>query len=99
MSKAFIFLFSHLMYIFHRLFCRHLFPPPSPIFAGGANGSYVRGVSVCHDGRHVASVADDMYARFWDIYNPSSPVIVASINYALCCSYSPDGAVLAVGLV
>ena len=34
-------------------------PPPSPIFAGGANGSYVRGVTFCHDGRHIASVADD----------------------------------------
>ena len=42
-------------------FCRHLYPPPSPIYAGGANGSYVRGVSFCHDGRHIASVADDGY--------------------------------------
>ena len=42
-------------------FYRHLYPPPSPIYAGGANGSYVRGVSFCHDGRHIASVADDGY--------------------------------------
>lgn len=38
---------------------RHLFPPPSPIFAGGANDRWVRSVSFCADGRHLASVADD----------------------------------------
>jgi len=31
------------------------------IFAGGANGSYVRSVSFCHDGRHVATACDDGY--------------------------------------
>jgi len=39
----------------------HLFPPPSPIFAGGANDRWVRSVSFCHDGRHIASIADDRY--------------------------------------
>lgn len=37
----------------------HLFPPPSPIFAGGANDRWVRSVSFCPDGRHIASVTDD----------------------------------------
>jgi len=39
--------------------CRHCTPPLSLIFAGGANGSYVRSVSFCHDGHHVATVCDD----------------------------------------
>lgn len=77
----------------------HLFPSPSPIFAGGSNGSYVRSVSFCHDGRHVATVADDSYLRFWDLLDEDSelPVQVAQVPNALCCSYSSDGAVLAVG--
>lgn len=37
----------------------HLFPPPSPIFAGGANDRWVRSVSFCPDGQHIASVTDD----------------------------------------
>ena len=41
--------------------CRHVSPPLSLIFAGGTNGSYVRSVSFCHDGRHVATVCDDGY--------------------------------------
>ena len=41
---------------------RHCTPPLSMIFAGGANGSYVRSLSFCHDGRHVATVCDDGYS-------------------------------------
>lgn len=37
----------------------HLFPSPTPIFAGGANDRWVRAVSFSHDGLHVASLADD----------------------------------------
>ncbi|OXB59646.1 hypothetical protein ASZ78_016537 [Callipepla squamata] len=37
----------------------HLFPPPTPIFAGGANDRWVRSVSFSHDGLHIASLADD----------------------------------------
>ena len=40
-------------------FFRHMYPTPSPIFAGGANGSYVRAVSFSHDARHIATVCDD----------------------------------------
>ena len=42
--------------------CRHCTPPLSLIFAGGANGSYVRSVSFCCDGRHVATACDDGYS-------------------------------------
>ncbi|XP_037329128.2 WD repeat and SOCS box-containing protein 1 isoform X2 [Pungitius pungitius] len=37
----------------------HLFPRPSPIFAGGANDRWVRSVSFSPDGRHIASITDD----------------------------------------
>ncbi|KAG7235170.1 hypothetical protein INR49_003156 [Caranx melampygus] len=48
----------------------HLFPPPSPIFAGGANDRWVRSVSFCPDGRHIASITDDRTrdggVHFWE---------------------------------
>ncbi|ELT87622.1 hypothetical protein CAPTEDRAFT_179895 [Capitella teleta] len=75
----------------------HMHPPPSPIFAGGANGAYVRGVSFSHDGHHIATVADDAYVRFWNFSYPGCPEQVAPLQNGLCCSFSPDGAVLAVG--
>ena len=61
---------SYLYGIFHyirkqyfKMFCKffysHLYPPPRPIFAGGANEHYVRGVSFSRDGLHLCSVADD----------------------------------------
>jgi WD repeat/SOCS box-containing protein 1 len=75
----------------------HMHPPPSPIFAGGANGAYVRGVSFSHDGHHIATVADDSYIRFWNLFNGECPEQVAAMQNALCCSFSPDGAALAVG--
>ncbi|XP_074640892.1 WD repeat and SOCS box-containing protein 1-like [Tubulanus polymorphus] len=77
---------------------RHLFPPPTFIFAGGANDTYVRSVSFSHDGMHVASVADDRYVRFWRILDGEGPPEqITVVPDALCCSYSPDGTVLAVG--
>lgn len=80
------------------LFLEHCTPPLSLIFAGGANGSYVRSVSFCHDGRHVATACDDGYVRFWDAFGQDSCVVQASaIAGGLVCSYSPDGAILAVG--
>jgi len=75
----------------------HMHPPPSPIFAGGANGAYVRGVTFSHDGRHLASVADDGYVRFWDLFHEYVPEQVSQVSNVLCANYSPDGAVLAVG--
>ncbi|KAJ1185404.1 hypothetical protein NDU88_002197 [Pleurodeles waltl] len=74
----------------------HLFPPPSPIFAGGANGHWVKSVSFCHDGTHIASLADDQILRFWRI-DEAHPVEVAPVSKGLCCAFSTDGSVLAAG--
>lgn len=75
---------------------RHLFPPPTPIFAGGANDRWVRSVSFSHDGLHIASLADDKMVRFWRI-DEEYPVQVAPLNNGLCCTFSTDGSVLAAG--
>ncbi|KAG8224056.1 hypothetical protein J437_LFUL001133 [Ladona fulva] len=37
----------------------HLFPPPRPIFASGANGAWVRGISISRDGNYLSTIADD----------------------------------------
>uniref|UniRef100_A0A5F8H6T8 WD repeat and SOCS box-containing protein 1 n=1 Tax=Monodelphis domestica TaxID=13616 RepID=A0A5F8H6T8_MONDO len=76
--------------------CRHLFPPPTPIFAGGANDGWVRALSFSHDGLHVASLADDKMVRFWRI-DEDFPVQVATLSNGLCCAFSTDGSVLAAG--
>ncbi|XP_023678972.1 WD repeat and SOCS box-containing protein 1 isoform X1 [Paramormyrops kingsleyae] len=74
----------------------HLFPPPSPIFAGGANDQWVRSVAFCHDGLHVASVTDDRLVRFWNIAE-ASPQAISPLTNGLCCAFSTDGSVLAAG--
>ncbi|XP_048412753.2 WD repeat and SOCS box-containing protein 1 isoform X1 [Stegostoma tigrinum] len=74
----------------------HLFPPPTPIFAGGANDRWVKSVAFCHDGLHIASVADDKMVRFWRI-DKDCPAEVAPLSNGLCCAFSPDGSVLATG--
>ncbi|XP_069470712.1 WD repeat and SOCS box-containing protein 1 [Ambystoma mexicanum] len=74
----------------------HLFPPPSPIFAGGSNGHWVKSVSFSHDGMHIASLADDQMLRFWRI-DETRPVEVAPLSNGLCCAFSTDGSVVAAG--
>ncbi|XP_064206094.1 WD repeat and SOCS box-containing protein 1-like [Anguilla rostrata] len=74
----------------------HLFPPPSPIFAGGANDRWVRSVAFCQDGLHVASVADDRLMRIWSL-EEKAPQAVAPLSSGLCCAFSTDGTVLAAG--
>ncbi|CAL9684653.1 unnamed protein product [Knipowitschia caucasica] len=74
----------------------HLFPPPSPIFAGGSNDRWVRSVSFCPDGRHIASITDDKLVRFWSI-EQRAPQAIASLPNSLCCAFSPEGGVLAAG--
>ncbi|XP_016130639.1 WD repeat and SOCS box-containing protein 1 [Sinocyclocheilus grahami] len=74
----------------------HLFPPPSPIFAGGANDRWVRSVAFCHDGQHIASVTDDRLVRFWSI-DKKSPQAIAPLTNGLCCAFSTDGSVLVAG--
>uniref|UniRef100_A0A673XKY4 WD repeat and SOCS box-containing protein 1 n=1 Tax=Salmo trutta TaxID=8032 RepID=A0A673XKY4_SALTR len=71
-------------------------PPPSPIFAGGANDRWVRSVAFCHDGRHIASIADDRMVRFWTI-DEMSPQAIAPLTNGLCCAFSTDGSFLAAG--
>ncbi|CAH1802196.1 unnamed protein product [Owenia fusiformis] len=75
----------------------HLFPPPSRIYAGGANGSYVRGVTFSRDGLHLASISDDGYLRFWYLFDEDNPIAVGDVQNALCCNHSPCGQVLAAG--
>ncbi|XP_056139080.1 WD repeat and SOCS box-containing protein 1 [Lampris incognitus] len=74
----------------------HLFPPPSPIFAGGANDRWVRAVSFCQDGRHIASITDDRLLRFWSI-EEKAPRAIAPLTNGLSCAFSVDGTVLAAG--
>lgn len=75
----------------------HMFPPPRPIYAGGANDHYVTNVSFSRDGQHIATTADDGYVRTWDITDVSNPESIAELPKALCCSYSPNGLIIAVG--
>lgn len=75
----------------------HLFPPPRPIYAGGANGHYVRSVSFCRDGMNIATTADDGYVRFWNLNDVTNPQTIASVPDVLCCAYSPNGHVLLTG--
>jgi WD repeat/SOCS box-containing protein 1 len=74
----------------------HLFPPPSPIFAGGSNDRWVRSVSFCQDGLHIASVTDDRLVRFWNIED-KAPQAISSLTNGLCCAFSTDGSVVAAG--
>lgn len=75
----------------------HLYPPPRPIFAGGANDHYVRSVSFSKDGLHVCSVADDGYLRVWDLEDSCDPQYIAEHQNALCCSFSPTDHRISVG--
>lgn len=74
----------------------HLFPPPSPIFAGGSNDRWVRSVSFCPDGRHIASVNDDRLVRFWSLED-RAPQSIAVLPNGLCCAFSTKGCVLVAG--
>lgn len=77
----------------------HLFPVPSPIYAGGANDAYVRSVAISPDNLSAVSVADDRYVRFWDLTAWRLPAAVGRLSSGtpLCCSYSPAGDAVAVG--
>lgn len=75
----------------------HLFPSPRPIFAGGANDHYVRGISFSSDGMHLVSISDDGYVRYWNLEDTSNPEQIAEHSNALCCSISNNGHTIAVG--
>jgi len=77
----------------------HQYPLPRPIFASGANGSWVRGVAYARNGCQVATIADDGYLRFWNLLQPDvDPVAIAiGDEDMVCCTFSPSGSVFAVG--
>ncbi|XP_071449408.1 WD repeat and SOCS box-containing protein 1-like [Hetaerina americana] len=75
----------------------HLFPPPRPIFASGANGAWVHGVSFSRDGNYIATVADDGFVRFWNLLGDIDPEAIAvQDDEMLSCRFSPSGTSLAV---
>lgn len=78
-------------------YLEHCSPPLSAIYAGGANSAYVRSVSFSNDGYHVATVCDDGFIRFWNIFEDDDPVQAANVDDALVCNFSPRGSMLAVG--
>jgi len=77
----------------------HQYPIPRPIFASGANGSWVRGVAYARNGCQIATIADDGYLRFWNLLQPDvDPVAIAlGDEDMVCCTFSPSGSVFAVG--
>ncbi|XP_013399182.1 WD repeat and SOCS box-containing protein 1 isoform X2 [Lingula anatina] len=75
----------------------HLFPPPRPIYASGANGNHVRGAVFSHDGKHIATICDDGYLRIWTIEDELVPQQIATIPDALCVACSPTGSIVSVG--
>ncbi|XP_048733692.2 WD repeat and SOCS box-containing protein 1-like isoform X2 [Ostrea edulis] len=75
----------------------HLYPPPRPIFAGGANEHYVRGVSFSRNGLQLCSVADDGYLRVWNLEDPCDPQYIAEHQNALCCAFAPQDQRISVG--
>ncbi|XP_046390734.1 WD repeat and SOCS box-containing protein 1-like isoform X2 [Ischnura elegans] len=75
----------------------HLHPPPRPIFASGANGAWVHGVSFSRDGNYLATVADDGFVRFWNLLGGIDPEAIAvQEDEMLSCQFSPSGTSLAV---
>lgn len=75
----------------------HVYPPMDPVFAGGANNSFTRGISVSPNGQHFATICDDGYVRIWSLLNNSDPLAIASLEEAVSCCFSPNGMVVAVG--
>lgn len=80
----------------------HQFPPPRPIFASGANGSWVRGVAYARNGCQLSTINDDGFIRFWNLLEPDGDQVDPSAmipgdEEMVCCTYSPSGRVLAVG--
>ena len=76
-----------------------MYPLPRPIFASGANGSWVRGVAYAKNGCQVATIADDGFVRFWNLLEDDvDPVaMVTGDDDMICCTYSPSAAAFSVG--
>lgn len=76
----------------------HMFPPPRPIFAGGANEFYVRGISFHPQGQMIATINDDGYVRCWDLEEQNAdPLCIIEHKNALSVTFSPKGHRISVG--
>ncbi|KAK2714123.1 hypothetical protein QYM36_008643 [Artemia franciscana] len=82
----------------------HVQPPPSFIFASGANGAWIRGIAYSRDGMHIGTVSEGGLVRFWNLVDEERdiPMVKQCDNNdeeeeLLCCSVSPSGRTLAVG--
>ncbi|XP_021954857.1 WD repeat and SOCS box-containing protein 1 isoform X3 [Folsomia candida] len=76
----------------------HVHPPPSLIYASGANSAWVRGVSYSKNGMNVVTVSDDHLIRFWNLMGDVDPEGIAGEDEdPLSCIYSPSGRCVAVG--
>ncbi|XP_076106321.1 WD repeat and SOCS box-containing protein 1-like [Mytilus galloprovincialis] len=76
----------------------HMYPPPRPIFAAGANEFYIRGISFHPHGQMVLTINDDGYVRCWDLEeDDNDPSYVVEQANALYCTFSPKGQRISVG--
>lgn len=75
----------------------HVYPPIDPVFAGGANNSFTRGLSISPNGQYFATICDDGYLRIWSLLDNSDPLAIAELDEPICCCFSPNGMVVAVG--
>lgn len=77
----------------------HMNPPPSLIYAGGANGAYVRDFSFSKNGDHLVSICDDKKIRVWSLSNKSvHPMAIGELkSESLSCAYSSDSRTVMVG--
>uniref|UniRef100_H2ZJA7 SOCS box domain-containing protein n=1 Tax=Ciona savignyi TaxID=51511 RepID=H2ZJA7_CIOSA len=76
----------------------HLFPMPSPIYAGGSNGAWVKSVCFSKDGTKIATVCEDNKLRMWKPWDDEASILETSLpKEGYQCRISPDGCVIAVG--
>ncbi|PIK38877.1 putative WD repeat and SOCS box-containing protein 1-like isoform X1 [Apostichopus japonicus] len=75
----------------------HIYPPMDPVFAGGANNSFTRGLSISPNGHHFATLCEDGYLRIWSLLDNSDPIAIALVEEPISCCFSPNGMVVAVG--
>lgn len=74
----------------------HLYPPPEPIFAGGANGAWVKSVSFSPDGCEVATLCEDDNVRVWPLWSDRQIVTKNLRKPGNSCRFSPLGSSLAI---
>ena len=66
-----------------------MFPSPSPIFAGGANGSYVRSIAFSPDSRHIVTACDDSSVDMYCIVMYTIKQPFNHNDYFTCITYNP----------